>query len=330
MAHRAAEELVTAVKSSAQLVGASRTDGAVAATPVVPTKVIATSVRTLFTCQFVQAGLSPATAGRADFRILKTFLAKISPKKLVIVKGQEVDTNALLTYTKTLTTLNASGDIEAFAPLVSERVSVELPSKLVKLVIPHQLVPTSMHEVTAAGGGGTQGAVTLCTVAGRMKAVDAVVEGSALTSKEHITAHMLAPIATTNDKLEILASGTKSDQVHCMDAPLSIADLELSATSAELRVGLVSVGEVLLNHLKVKLESAGITVAYQLQSDAVRSPDTGSGMMLKCSLTKDTGHSVAESVIIRKESDFGFVVDGTPCAVYYKARKILYEHFAFV
>jgi hypothetical protein len=37
-----------------------------------------------------------------------------------------------------------------------------------------------------------------------------------------------------------------------------------------------------------------------------------------------------QQVIVRKENDNDFIVEGPPVPVYFQVRKVLYEHFAFV
>ena len=80
----------------------------------------------------------------------------------------------------------------------------------------------------------------------------------------------------------------------------------------DLLVGALSYGEVQLNALKLSIEKAGVPVEYQLSS---------TGASLVCGGGK---------VVLRKEQENDFVLEGDPSALYYKIRAILYQRYAFI
>ena len=83
--------------------------------------------------------------------------------------------------------------------------------------------------------------------------------------------------------------------------------LELTQTN----LGALSVGEVLLHSLKNIIEQYGVSVEFKL---------TERGAVLVC----------AGQVVIRKEGDHDFVLEGPPIPAYWEARKALYQHYAFI
>ena len=70
-------------------------------------------------------------------------------------------------------------------------------------------------------------------------------------------------------------------------------------------------GDVLLNNLKHQIEQSGVPVEFRL---------TSSGGVLIC----------GSQVIVRKDRDNDFVIEGPPVHAYFAARKALYQQYAFV
>jgi hypothetical protein len=68
----------------------------------------------------------------------------------------------------------------------------------------------------------------------------------------------------------------------------------------------------MLSSLKQKREQRGMQVEFRL--------GVGSGGVLIC----------GQQVMVRKENDNDFIVEGPPVPAYFQVRKVLYEHFAFV
>ena len=107
--------------------------------------------------------------------------------------------------------------------------------------------------------------------------------------------------------LERLAAGADADQG---PGPEDEDEAPLE-TENSLSVGVVSVGEVLLNNLKQAIELTGVPVEVRL---------TEKGSVLVC----------GGQVLIRKDGDNDFVVEGPPSQAYWEARKALYQQYAFV
>jgi hypothetical protein len=68
---------------------------------------------------------------------------------------------------------------------------------------------------------------------------------------------------------------------------------------------------VLIKSVQKEMEKRGIVVEYRLGS---------TGGMLVC----------GGQVIVRKEGDNNFVIEGPPCTAYFEARKVIYDQYAFV
>lgn len=96
--------------------------------------------------------------------------------------------------------------------------------------------------------------------------------------------------------------------------PLSL-DIAATATSSTqdigVKIGAVSVGEVLLKTLQNELEKSGVSVEYKL---------IPGGAILLC----------AGQVIVRKENENDFVVEGPPCQAYFQIKNAIYHQFAFI
>jgi hypothetical protein len=78
-----------------------------------------------------------------------------------------------------------------------------------------------------------------------------------------------------------------------------------------VRIGAISVGEVLLKTLQAELEKSSVSVEYKL---------IPGGAILLC----------AGQVIVRKENENDFVVEGPPCQAYFQIKNAIYRQFAFL
>jgi hypothetical protein len=88
-------------------------------------------------------------------------------------------------------------------------------------------------------------------------------------------------------------------------------DDDQDGESEAVRIGAISVGEVLLKTLQGELEKSGVSVEYKL---------IPGGAILLC----------AGQVIVRKENENDFVIEGPPCQAYFQIKNAIYRQFAFV
>jgi hypothetical protein len=85
----------------------------------------------------------------------------------------------------------------------------------------------------------------------------------------------------------------------------------VSIQEGAVRIGAISVGEVLLKTLQAELEKSSVSVEYKL---------IPGGAILLC----------AGQVIVRKENENDFVVEGPPCQAYFQIKNAIYRQFAFI
>lgn len=253
----------------------------------VPTKLVSSSLRVQFTCEFKELNLS----GRADFKALKTVISKVTPARLLILRGNDADCSSLLTYAK------ASG-IEGFAPRNRSTVSFEVHSEKLRVQIPQSLMPSSMRPVRLFSSAANALVDTKCSVtaiSGLLEESKSLVqEGTRLVKyqgeqeNEHID---------EESKLEHMheATTTREQKLNLRDGC----------------IGVVSVGEVTLNSLGQLIGASGTSVEFRIDSQ---------GAVLVC----------GEQVLIRKENLSDFAIEGPPVPAFYEARKALYQQFAFV
>ena len=86
------------------------------------------------------------------------------------------------------------------------------------------------------------------------------------------------------------------------------ADENESAISSAMNVGAISEGEVSLETIRARLELAGIRVEYKR------------GGTLVCD----------NAVLVKKENENDFSIEGPSCKALYAAKQALYHHFSFM
>lgn len=252
----------------------------------VPTKLVATSLRVQFTCEFKELNLS----GRADFKAIKTVISKVTPTRLLILRGNDADCSSLLTYAKT-------NGIEGFAPRNRSTVAFEVHSEKLRVQIPQSLMPSSMRAVRLFSSAANALVDTKCSVT----AIAGLLEESKSLAQEGT---------------RLVKYQGEQENEH-MDEENANALLEVPTTRGQklnLRdgsIGVVSVGEVTLNSLSQLIGASGTSVEFRIDSQ---------GAVLVC----------GEQVLIRKETSSDFAIEGPPVPAFYEARKALYQQFAFV
>lgn len=258
----------------------------------IPIKTVSTEVKIQFTCEFKEIICS----GRADFKAMKTLTSKLHPSRLVVMRESEQDSNSLIGFAKSI-------GIESYSPKNRSSVSFRVQSEKLKMTIPQSLLPTTIKQLKMFSSGSSSLLAdtnsSVSSIPGKVSLANQQVnhEGMKVIKYKGIDSVVLE----TEEKLE--EDGKESEVVNWSDNQA----LDIQENS----IGVVSVGEVNLNSLRQLIEASGSMVEYRLGS---------SGGMLIC----------GEQVIIRKENNNDFVIEGPPVPAFYHARKALYQQFAFI
>lgn len=224
--------------------------------------------------QFTCGFKEVSMGGRSDSRAIKTLIHKLCPQRVVIMKGGgNVGTEDRQALAKSI----RETGIEAWSPEENETVSFVAATEKIKLLIPQSVVMNSVSIEDDFGGAARKASNHRCTAA------------------------LIHPCSKYKEIRSKVIDGIRTARI--------VVSSEGRRTSS---FGPISVGEVLLETLKQRLELAGITVEYKLGRR---------GGMLIC----------GNAVIIRKENENDFVIEGgagtDTLAV---ARKALYEHYTFL
>jgi hypothetical protein len=194
-----------------------------------PWKVISTTQRMQFTCEFKQFSLG----GRLDFKGIKSILKKLTPGRLCLVRGSESDCNAMVVLAK-------SCDIsDVYAPHNRQRAEFLVTMQKLQLRIPRKYVPTNMKTIKAVTSSSTsESSLTTCTVC--------LLEGKVSTAESQVVRYMGQP--TIDEDVEAgVAIGTSNE-------------LKIENET----VGVISMGEVAFSTLKRQLEAVGMETEIRL------------------------------------------------------------------
>ena len=271
----------------------------------IPWKLVPAKLRVQFTCEFRELNLS----ARADLKAIKTLTTKVSPTRLVVLRGSAADCEAVLDFAK------GSG-IEAHAPANNVCVSFQVLSEKLKVQIPQNLLPGSMKALrvfSAASAGLSDTKCSVSTLGGHVLEArsSAGQEGTRLVKYQGAAAESTELVGSTQsvhvvegdeDAAEMAVDGTPAGTTDCLDEVLTLRDTN---------IGVVSVGEVTLSSLRQLIETTGTPVEFRL---------SGVGGILVCD----------GQVVISKDANNEFVLEGPPVPAFYVARKALYQQFAFV
>ena len=262
-----------------------------------PFKLVTRRSRVQFTCSFKEVRLG----GRADLKALKTLVSTVAARQVVVMHGKGHDSDAIAAHARNAGALaSAPGTGEALQLLErGERLRVELPQSLI-----HTAGRLVSGESLQAGPD-------------KNKRVNCCVA----TLSGEIRETVASGVGGTRAVRWIGVKSGHADEVqkagHEQMTPAAQRQEELPAASDALQlpldaaVGAVSVGEVLLESLRQQLERIGVSTEYRLSS---------SGGYLVC----------GGQVILKKERENDFVLEGPPIAAYFMTRKMLYEQFAFL
>jgi hypothetical protein len=283
----------------------------------VPSKLVASKIRVQFTCDFKTADMD----GRANLKAIRTVLQRVLPQRVLVLRGTGEDCDAVAASAKSCVT-----GVQTFAPSSGSSVVFSVRAERISLYLPPALLPRSIREVRRQGhqslpGMAQDAGCTVCAISGQASEESETMREGTRTLRLQATSESEAQVDSGGsmvvmDGSNSLAQTGDADaaQVQAEEgafAALSTAPLELPQPA----IGLVSVGEVSLDVLKGALERAGLHV------EALTAVAAGSVR----------AYLVCEGqVIVRKENENDFVVEGPPVPAFYAARKCVYRHFAVV
>ena len=292
----------------------------------IPTKLVSRSTRMEFFCEFkVTASLN----GRADKKGMKNLLNQVAPKRVLILRAGQSDEKLV----KEMRDLGK--ECLYYLPKVEQSVFFDERSDRIKLMIPQSLLPSTVKLVrgaddlncsvfTLAGSAAplkysVLDGVRLLRFMGKVEAPTAQVPQvyrdlkSIATADDDVAGVEESLVPATDEQegdIEIGVLEEDPTEVSLLQE-LAAADNDTSAPSLQFEdigLGAVSVGEVQLKALKGALEARGVPVEFRL------------GLGLVC----------GAQVIIRKDNENDFILEGPPSTTFFEARKILYEQFALI
>ena len=267
-----------------------------------------------FTCDFK---ILTAYNGRADVKAIKTLINQVSPKRLVVLRGGAADVKMVSEIREANI---QSKDRLFFVPKANTSVSFEERSDRIRLHIPQSLLPTTMQQVRSTSGANncsvfTINGISLHSSFSLHNCIHTLKYSGMVEPKAPITLSQTAPPEAEAEgaegDIEIHQEDEDDDPEESLEVALKTPDVRGQLVFDGVGIGAISVGEVQLKSLKEALESAGMAVEYKLGI---------TGSMLVCT----------NQVVIRKDGENDFVIEGPPNIAYYEARKILYAQFAQV
>lgn len=243
-----------------------------------PTKIVGKKTLVQFTCGFKEVNMS----GRSDTRTIKTIVTKLSPQRVVVLQGSG---NIDAADRKSIATSIRETVLAVWAPAYDEVVDFIAETEKIKLLIPQAFMSGSVsavHEIKNVSASSQVSACSTVVFPRGCKFIEANSRAS---------------------------DGIRSARV-MVDSTVLVND-DLNSKGTVCYLGAVSVGEVLLETLKRRLEATGVSVEYMLGRR---------GGMLLCDGV----------VAIRKENDNDIVVEGTASPALAAARKTLSDFYTFL
>eukprot|EP01041_Mallomonas_annulata_P005678 gene5678-11459_t len=281
-----------------------------------PFKFVSRRVRVQFTCSFREVFLG----GRADLKAVRTLLGTISARHVSVLRGKshECDTVASCASQLESTTQAMALNNNEVMQLSErgERVRIELPQSLVqscgRVVVGENSLSGASKRISCciASLSGQVGETVTSGQAG-MRVVRWIenMQGTAANSSNSNSNSNSTISADITLNKDVNTALTTTNRMGGVSQMRSASDPLMNGPS--LSIGAVSVGEVLLDSLKQHLELSGVTSDYRLAS---------SGGYLVC----------ASQVVLRKEQENEFLLEGAPSAAFFKTRQALYQKFAFI
>ena len=124
-------------------------------TTTIPTKLISTTMRVQITCNISEIPLS----GRADLKVAKFIVSKITPSKLIILRSTISDSDSLAYHARSLA-------IPTYIPVNGDTLSLGVPVDRIRLQIPINLIPKDIHIVSGMTSSLRQAVCSLGSIQG--------------------------------------------------------------------------------------------------------------------------------------------------------------------
>ena len=283
----------------------------------VPWKLVSTKLRVQFTCDFK----SVPVGGRADLKAIKTVLQRVTPARVLVMRGSAEDCDVVKSAAQTVLP-----NAETFAPACGQGISFNIRADRISLYLPPALLPKAMREIRNVAVSGQESVCTICAIGGPVaESTDTTKEGVRVLRMQASTTDSVGQ--TEGTSMVVLEDGAgggfgaaagQGDGEGGDEMALDDGVAAMLAAPVDLiqpAIGMISAGEVSLNALKIALEKSGLAVESfaAVSSGSVRA-------YLLCE----------QQVIIRKDNENDFVVEGPPVPAFWAARKVLYRQFAVV
>jgi hypothetical protein len=258
------------------------------------------------------------------------FSGKVTPTRLIVLRGTPEDCDTVSSQAK-----KSHPHLEAFAPTNFQSVSFTVRSDRLRVLLPHHYLNPDKQQLITPGGEekGDRESQTVCSVSlasGYLRRISAGMSSLSQSLSARVAeakadgVQLLQLIEKPSSKpieeskglnetedgegnsTELLDTEDECPSLLAKDLP------ELNKVQTEgVKVGALSVGEVLLKTLQTELEKSGVSVEYKL---------IPGGAILLC----------AGQVIVRKENENDFIVEGPPCHAYFQTKNAIYRQFAFL
>eukprot|EP01031_Cornospumella_fuschlensis_P030625 gene30625-37002_t len=194
----------------------------------IPHKLQHSPQKVQFTCEILTQAIS---TGRMDFKGFKALLSRVTPNKLLIIKGAAEDFNSVMAHCKT-------NGIECYAPQNRHSVTFSMHTDHLQIHIPHHLLPKHYAKFTKSAASSLAGDCTVYSLQG-----DVMLTAQSWSSGSQEGSRLLRYQG---------AKSIEDDQEEDGAPELFKQLLHLE----EERLGAVSVGEVTLNQLKQAYEGS--------------------------------------------------------------------------
>lgn len=204
----------------------------------IPHKLQHSAQKMQFTCEILTQSVP---TGRMDFKAFKALLTRVTPNKLLVIKGAEEDFSSVMAHCKT-------NGIECYAPQNRHSVTFSMHADHLQIHIPHHLLPKHYAKFTKSATSSLAGDCTVYSLQGEVMLTAqswsaGSQEGSRLLRYQGV-------------------KGVENEQEDDNEQDLFKQLLQLE----EERLGAVSVGEVTLNQLKQAYEAIGMKAEFHIGS----------------------------------------------------------------